>query len=47
MLKVLFGSWVGVASLATVILTVCVVSFWLGYCIWNEEKTKKHEGNPG
>lgn len=42
MLKVLFGSWVGIASLATVILTVAVVAFWLGYCIWNEEKTRKH-----
>lgn len=40
MLKVLFGSTVGIMSLATIILTVVVVCFWLGYCIWNEEKTK-------
>jgi hypothetical protein len=42
MLKVLFGSWVGIISLATIVLTITAVSFWLGYCIWNEEKTRKH-----
>lgn len=42
MLKVLFGSWVGVASLSAIILTIVAVSFWLGYCIWNEEKTRPH-----
>ncbi|MDR2874896.1 MAG: DUF3149 domain-containing protein [Methylobacillus sp.] len=31
MLKVLFGSWVGIVSISTVVLTICVVSFWLGY----------------
>jgi hypothetical protein len=40
MLKVLLGSTVGIMSLATVVLTVVVISFWLGYCIWNEEQTK-------
>lgn len=42
MLKVLFGSWVGIMSITTIILTIVVVSFWLGYCIWNEEKTRKN-----
>lgn len=42
MLKVLFGSWVGIISLTTVTLTIVAVVFWLGYCIWNEEKTRKH-----
>lgn len=40
MLKVLFGSWVGIISITAVILTIVVIAFWLGYCIWNEEKTR-------
>jgi len=42
MLDVLFGSWVGIISLITIVLTISAVSFWLGYCIWNEEKTRPH-----
>ena len=41
MMKAMFGSWVGILSITTIILTIAVVCFWLGYCIWNEEKTKK------
>ncbi len=41
MLKVLFGSWVGIISITTIVLTIGAVSFWLGYCIWNEEKTRE------
>lgn len=40
MLKVLLGSTVGIMSLATIVLTIVVVCFWLGFCIYNEEKTK-------
>ncbi|HQR51253.1 MAG TPA: DUF3149 domain-containing protein [Methylophilaceae bacterium] len=40
MLKVLFGSWVGIASLTAVVLTIVAVSAVLGFCIWNEEKTR-------
>ncbi len=42
MLEVLLGSWGGILALSTVILSVVVISFWLGYCIWNEEKTRRH-----
>jgi hypothetical protein len=41
MLKVLFGSWVGIASLSALIFTVVAVSAVLGYCLWNEEKTRE------
>lgn len=34
MLKVLFGSWVGIASIVTIVLTIAVVSFWLAYTFW-------------
>lgn len=40
MLNVLLGSWVGVISLSAVILTVVAVTSVLGFCIWNEEKTR-------
>jgi hypothetical protein len=41
MLKVLFSSWVGIASFSAVILTIVAVSGVLGFCVWNEEKTRK------
>jgi hypothetical protein len=40
MLKVLMGSWVGIASLSALILTIVAVTSVLGFCIWNEEKTR-------
>jgi hypothetical protein len=40
MLKVLFGSWVGIASLSALIFTVVAVIAVLGNCLWNEEKTR-------
>ncbi|MCB5184820.1 DUF3149 domain-containing protein [Methylobacillus gramineus] len=41
MLKVLFGSWVGIASISTIILTIIVMSYWVGFCILNARK--EHE----
>lgn len=40
MLKVLFGSWVGIASLATILLTIAVASYWVGFCINNARKER-------
>jgi uncharacterized membrane protein YccC len=40
MLKVLFGSWVGIASIMTIVLTIVVVSYWVGYCVVNASRAK-------
>ncbi|ACT49528.1 MULTISPECIES: DUF3149 domain-containing protein [Methylovorus] len=40
MLKVLFGSWVGIASIMTIVLTIVVVSYWVGYCVVNANRAK-------
>jgi uncharacterized membrane protein len=43
MLKVLFGSWIGIASISTVILTISAVSFWLVYAFWYAKKREDTE----
>lgn len=42
MLKVLFGSWVGIASISAIVLTIIAVSFWLGYAFWYAERHENH-----
>ncbi|MDR5170922.1 DUF3149 domain-containing protein [Methylobacillus pratensis] len=42
MLKVLFGSWVGIASIGTIILTIIVISYWIGFCILNARKEREN-----
>ncbi|MPS49762.1 DUF3149 domain-containing protein [Methylobacillus sp.] len=46
MLNVLFGSWVGIASIGTIILTIIVISFWIGFCILNALKERKNNSSP-
>ncbi|MCB5186960.1 DUF3149 domain-containing protein [Methylobacillus caricis] len=41
MLKVLFGSWVGIASISTIILTILVVTYWVGFCVINARKERE------
>lgn len=40
MLKVLFGSWVGIASILTIVLTIVVISYWVGYCVIHANRAK-------
>lgn len=42
MLKVLFGSWVGIASIGTIILTIIVINYWIGFCILNARKEREN-----
>ncbi|MCB5191666.1 DUF3149 domain-containing protein [Methylobacillus arboreus] len=42
MLRVLFGSWVGIASISTIILTIAVISYWVGFCIINARKEREN-----
>jgi hypothetical protein len=41
MLKVLFGSTVGVMALLAVVLTIVAVTGVLSFVFWNEKKTRK------
>lgn len=41
MLKVLFGSWVGIISISTIIMTIAVVSYWIGFCIFQARKAQE------
>jgi hypothetical protein len=40
MLKVLFGSWVGIMSITTIVLTLVVLGYWVGYCVVNASKSR-------
>jgi hypothetical protein len=41
MLKVLFHSWIGIASFSAVALTIVAVTAVLGFVMWNAENERK------
>lgn len=43
MLNVLFHSWVGIASLSAVVLTIVAVAGVFGFVMWSAEKELKNK----